>query len=225
MATAQTALPLRRQLIRALIKLENTLPALVWFFLVVFQLAKVYEEPWVSTIGLLLINSVAMVLFLTRRDASKVGNFWEGLLAVSGTFVVTLLLIVSNDDETTLGPGASPLATIVQCVGIAGWAISLVALGRSLGIAPADRGLVQHGPYRFIRHPLYAFEALFFLGWLMNVQMQEHGWVGRHTAWAGVIIAVWAVLQVGRIVREERILGGYNEYRQQVRWRLIPFVW
>ena len=215
MATAQTALPRRRQLIRALIKLENTLPALVWFFLVIFQLAKVYEEPWVSTIGLLLINSVAMVLFLTRREASRVGNFWEGLLAVSGTFVVTLLLIVSNDDEATLGSGASPPATIVQCVGIAGWAASLVALGRSLGIAPADRGLVQHGPYRFIRHPLYAFEGLFFLGWLINV----------HTLSAAIIIAVWAALQVARIVREERILGGYEEYRQQVRWRLIPFIW
>ncbi len=215
MATAQTALPRRKQLIRALIKLENTLPALVWFFLVVFQLAKVYEEPWVSTIGLVLINSVAMVLFMTRRDASRVGNFWEGLLAVSGTFVVTLLLIVSNDEDATLGPGASPVATVIQCIGIAGWAASLVALGRSLGIAPADRGLVRHGPYRFIRHPLYAFEGLFFLGWLINV----------HTISAAIIIAAWTVLQVARIIREERILGGYEEYRQQVRWRLIPFVW
>jgi protein-S-isoprenylcysteine O-methyltransferase Ste14 len=215
MATAQAALPLRRQIIRALIKLENTVPALVWLFLVVFQAAKVYEEPWVSTFGLLLINSVAMVLFVTRRDASRVGNTWEGLLAVSGTFVVSLLLIVSNGDETTLGPDAPALPTIIQCIGIAGWAISLIALGRSLGIAPADRGLVRHGPYRFIRHPVYAFEALFFIGWLINVQ----------TAWAAFIIAIWAALQIARIVREERILGGYSEYRQQVRWRLIPFVW
>ena len=215
MATAQAALPLRRQIIRAIIKLENTVPAIVWLFLVFFQLAKVYEEPWVSTIGLLLINSVAMVLFVTRRDASRVGNFWEGVLAVSGTFVVTLLLIVSKDDETTLGPGASPVATVIQCIGIAGWAISLVALGRSLGIAPADRGLVRHGPYRFIRHPLYAFEALFFLGWLINL----------HTVSAALIVGVWAALQVGRIIREERILGGYDEYRRKVRWRLIPFVW
>ena len=96
-----------------------------------------------------------------------------------------------------------------------GWAISLVALGRSLGIAPADRGLVRHGPYRFIRHPVYAFEALFFLGWLINVQ----------TAWAAFIIVIWAALQIARIIREERILGGYSEYRQQVRWRLVPFVW
>ena len=59
MATAQAALPRRRQIIRALIKLENTVPALVWLFLVFFQAAKAYEEPWVSTFGLLLINSVA----------------------------------------------------------------------------------------------------------------------------------------------------------------------
>ena len=215
MATAQTALPRRTQVIRALIKLENTLPAMVWLFLVFFQIAKVIEQPWVSTIGLLLINAVAMVLFMMRRDASRVGSFWEGVLAVSGTFVVTLLLIISNDDEATLGPGASPLATVVQCIGIAGWAASLIALGRSLGIAPADRGLVRCGPYRFIRHPLYAFEALFFLGWLINV----------HTASAAIIIAVWIALQVARITREERILGGYDDYRQQVRWRLVPFVW
>jgi protein-S-isoprenylcysteine O-methyltransferase Ste14 len=215
MATAQSVLPLRRQIIRAIIKLENTLPALVWLFLVFFQAVNAYEEPWVSTFGLLLINSVAMVLFVTRRDASRVGSTWEGLLAVSGTFVVSLLLVVSNGEETTLGRDAPVLPTIIQCAGIAGWAISLVALGRSLGIAPADRGLVRHGPYRFIRHPVYAFEALFFIGWLINVQ----------TAWAAFIIAVWALLQVGRIIREERILGGYNEYRQQVRWRLIPFVW
>ena len=216
MATAQAAVPLRRQILRALIKLENTLPAMLWLSFVFYQMIIFYEEPWVSTFGLLLIDLVAMVLFFTRRDASRVGNTWEGLLAVSGTFVITLLLIVTKDDEgTTLGSDAPLLPTLIQCAGIVGWAVSLVALGRSLGIAPADRGLVQHGPYRFIRHPVYAFEALFFIGWLINVQ----------TVSAALIIAVWAALQIARIVREERILGGYEEYRQQVRWRLIPFVW
>jgi protein-S-isoprenylcysteine O-methyltransferase Ste14 len=90
-----------------------------------------------------------------------------------------------------------------------------MALGRSLAIAPADRGLVRHGPYRFIRHPIYAFEALFFLGWL----------VAEPTSWNALIVAIWCLLQVTRIIREERILGGYDAYRQTVRWRIIPFVW
>src|SRR5438093_4272465 len=139
MATVKTAVPLRRQIIRILTKFENTVPATLWLSFVLFQALKFYEQPWVSTFGVVLLDSVAMVLFFMRRDASRVGNFWEGMVAVSGTFVITLLLIVSNDGDTTLGPGASPVATVVQCAGILGWAIALVALGRSLGIAPADR--------------------------------------------------------------------------------------
>ncbi len=216
MTASTSTLPrLPRWLSHFLLRPGNWLPAMVWLFLVSFQAAKVYEHPWVSTVGLLLINTVALVLFVTRRDASRVGNIWEGLIAVSGTFVVSLLLIVSNDEGTTLGTDAPLLPTIIQCAGIAGWAVSLVALGRSLGIAPADRGLVRHGPYRFIRHPIYAFEALFFAGWLINV----------HTPSAALVVVVWAALQIARIVREERILGGYDDYRQAVRWRILPGVW
>ncbi len=62
---------------------------------------------------------------------------------------------------------------------------------------------------------MYAFEALFFAGYVLAVP----------TPRTAIVIAVWAVLQVIRIVREERIIDGYGEYRQAVRWRLIPFVW
>ena len=46
-------------------------------------------------------------------------------------------------------------------VGIAGelftiW--SLISLGRRFGIAPADRGLAEDGPYCFVRHPMYTGE-------------------------------------------------------------------
>ena len=110
---------------------------------------------------------------------------------------------------------APRLPTTIQVIALLGWAASLTTLGRSFGIVPADRGLVQHGPYRFVRHPIYAFEALFFLGFLMAVP----------TLRSGLIIAVFLTLQVVRILREERILKGYGEYRQQVRWRILPGVW
>jgi protein-S-isoprenylcysteine O-methyltransferase Ste14 len=192
----------------------NWVPAIFWFFLVVFQATTAVKEPSISTFGLVAINTVALVLFVTRRDATRVGTTVEGMIAVAGTFVVSLLLIVAKEDGATLH-GAPLIPTLIQAAGIAGWAVSLVALGRSLGIAPADRGLVRHGPYRFIRHPIYAFEALFFLGWL----------IAEPTPQNGAILLIWAVLQIARIVREERILGGYDDYRQAVRWRIIPFVW
>ena len=30
-----------------------------------------------------------------------------------------------------------------------------MALGRSFGVAPANRGIVVRGPYSFVRHPIY----------------------------------------------------------------------
>jgi protein-S-isoprenylcysteine O-methyltransferase Ste14 len=209
MATAQASLPRRRHLIRALVKPGNTLPAIVWLFLVLNQAANSGFPPSISTAGLVVINTTALVLFMVRRDASRVGSLAEGVLAVSGTFVASFLKDAGQLHDAKLIP------TLVQMAGLLGWAAALATLGRSFGVVPADRGLVSHGPYRFVRHPIYAFEALFFLGYLMAVP----------TPRSFIVIAAWTVLQVGRIIREERILGGYDEYRQQVRWRLIPFVW
>lgn len=209
MATAQASLPRRRQIIRALIKPGNTLPAIVWLFLVFNQAVNSGFPPSLATVGLIVINTTALVLFVIRRDASKVGSLAEGILAVSGTFAASFLRDAGQLHDAKLLP------TVVQVAGLAGWAFALATLGRSFGIVPADRGLVRHGPYRFVRHPIYAFEALFFIGYLMAVP----------TPRSFIVIALWSVLQLGRIVREERILGGYGEYRQQVRWRLIPFVW
>ena len=221
MTTAtQPSMPIRRRLIRALIKPGNTLPAFVWLFLVFNQAVNSGYPPSPSTIGLVVINSTALVLFMIRRDASKVGTPIEGLLAISGTFVESFLKDAGQLRDAQLLP------TLVQAVALAGWAASLATLGRSFGIVPADRGLVQHGPYRFVRHPVYAFEALFSVGYLMAAPDASSALLGSSLAVPNAgIIALWAVLQVARIVREERILGGYEEYRQTVRWRLIPFVW
>ena len=221
MTTAtEQSVPIRRRLIRALIKPGNTLPAFVWLFLVFNQAVNSGYPPSPSTIGLVVINSTALVLFMIRRDASKVGTPIEGLLAISGTFVESFLKDAGQLRDAQLLP------TLVQAVALAGWAASLATLGRSFGIVPADRGLVQHGPYRFVRHPVYAFEALFSVGYLMAAPDASSALLGSSLAVPNAgIIALWAVLQVARIVREERILGGYEEYRQTVRWRLIPFVW
>jgi protein-S-isoprenylcysteine O-methyltransferase Ste14 len=216
MTTSAGTLPrLPRWLVQIAARPSNWIPAIFWFFLVFFQAGTAVKEPSISTFGLVAINAVALVLFVTRRDAARVGNTLEGLIAVAGTFVVSLLLIVSGDEGAALRD-APAYAIAVQAIGIVGWVVSLAALGRSLGIAPADRGLVRHGPYRFIRHPIYAFEALFFLGWLIGAPDWEKN---------AAILVIWAALQIVRIVREERIIGGYDEYRQTVRWRIIPFVW
>ena len=207
-ASARTgSLPrLPRWLTRTLLNFSNLPAVLVWLFLVFYQSALAITSFSPSAPFLVLINTVALFFFITRRDATKVGTKLEGIIALGGTFAASLL---HGPEDIHAVP------TAIQMGGLLGWVVALIALGRSLGIAPADRGLVRHGPYRFIRHPIYAFEALFFVGIVAGAP-------GLHNI---AVFSAWASLQVIRIFREERILGGYDEYRQTVRWRIIPFVW
>jgi protein-S-isoprenylcysteine O-methyltransferase Ste14 len=93
--------------------------------------------------------------------------------------------------------------------------VALAWLGRSFGIAPADRGLRTGGPYGWVRHPLYAAEILFYVGYVV-----------AHPSWRNLAALVFGgAIQVFRIVREERILEGYAPYAARVRWRLLPLVW
>ena len=90
---------------------------------------------------------------------------------------------------------------------------------RSLHYAanPTDGGLVTSGPYRFVRHPIYA--AILFFVWA--------GVTSRTTLLdVGLRILVSAVTAV-RIVAEERLVTarypGYVAYAARTR-RVIPFL-
>jgi protein-S-isoprenylcysteine O-methyltransferase Ste14 len=84
-----------------------------------------------------------------------------------------------------------------------------------------ERGqsVVSTGPYRYVRHPMYASMFLFFPGSALLLG-----------SWWGLLLsAVLLGLLVWRIPLEERMLenglAGYDEYERNVRYRLIPHVW
>lgn len=93
------------------------------------------------------------------------------------------------------------------------WAI--VSLGDAFGIAPADRGLVSRGPYKILRHPAYAGELLNFIAYSLV----------SASAWNTALTAILAAGLVARILIEERQIGGYPEYAQRVRWRVLYGLW
>src|SRR5215212_8872365 len=84
-----------------------------------------------------------------------------------------------------------------------------------------ERGhsVVSTGPYRYVRHPMYASMFLFFPGSALLLGSR----------WGLLLCVVLLGLLVWRIPLEERMLenglAGYDEYARKVRYRLIPRVW
>ncbi len=208
MDTTAGSLTAGRGPLRTLLKPGNVAPALVWLFLLVNQARLSSFPPSPSTVLLIVIYTHVVLLFMLRRDAMRVGNSFEGLVALGGTFAVSFLKGPDLRD-TQLIP------SLIQVAALLGWAWALFTLGRSFGVVPADRGLVSHGPYRLVRHPIYAFEALFFATYFYL----------SPNLYNAVILIVANMLQVIRILREEMIIEGYNEYTTRVRWRILPGIW
>jgi protein-S-isoprenylcysteine O-methyltransferase Ste14 len=96
--------------------------------------------------------------------------------------------------------------------------VSLARLGKSFAVFPSRRALVERGPYRVVRHPVYLAEAT-----MVAVSALAAG-----TLVAALVLAVAIGLLVVRIRVEERFLcegGGYGDYAARVRWRLVPGLW
>jgi Phospholipid methyltransferase len=174
--------------------------------------ASLFVKRLMSGGGMVQLGQVAAVtvfaaLFLLRRPAGRTGTTWETMLALAGTFLPA---------ATLPAPGnLFWLGEIIQVAGLTGMVAAAISLGRSFGIAPADRGLRTTGLYAWIRHPLYAMEIGYFAGYLV-----------ANPSWRNLaVLTANAALQLFRALREERILKDYASYAGRVRWRLLPLVW
>jgi protein-S-isoprenylcysteine O-methyltransferase Ste14 len=157
---------------------------------------------------------VVVVAYLVRRPAHTVtARLGDWLLAFGGTFLPVLLRPDGAHPQWGLQWGL-----VLQFCGVVVCLWSFFALGRSFGFAAADRGLVQRGPYRVVRHPIYASYVLLQVGYLLQSYSLRNLTV--------VLLAI--ACNVGRVRAEERVLGtnpAHTAYTRRVRWRIVPGLW
>jgi protein-S-isoprenylcysteine O-methyltransferase Ste14 len=84
-----------------------------------------------------------------------------------------------------------------------------------------ERGhdVVTTGPYRFVRHPGYLGAIL---GALATPPMLGSAWAFLPAGFVALLFVVRTYLEDQTLRRE---LGGYEEYAQRTRHRLLPLVW
>ena len=93
-----------------------------------------------------------------------------------------------------------------------------------------NRGIVTHGPYRYVRHPAYAAKNLaWWLGAMPTLGMMLAIGSWRSVAYCLVALCGWTALYALRALTEERHLlmidNGYERYMKDVRWRFVPGLW
>jgi protein-S-isoprenylcysteine O-methyltransferase Ste14/uncharacterized membrane protein (UPF0127 family) len=185
--------------------------AAVWSLFVYASYLRWQQTGQIVSLGLIAVNAVVCVLFLTRRESTDVSHRpadWVVAFAVVG---LEMLMRAHAATGSLLAAVAVP----VQAAGIGVLIGSLLSLGRSFGLVPANRGIKRAGLYRMVRHPAYAGELILCLG-LLLADPSIRG--------LGFALLISAGL-VYRIFSEERILMRDPEYRAYVRdtkYRLIP---
>lgn len=141
-------------------------------------------------------------------------NLWYWLLTFVETYWIVLVLGV-------LKPGV-PIAPhwVSGAIALLGASVMIwarLSLGRSIGLVPALRALVMHGPYRYVRHPIYLGGILVFAANALS----------SYSPLNATMLAIGIVLFVLKTLAEESFLRSdpaYSDYMNRVRFRWLPGV-
>jgi len=154
-------------------------------------------------------------------EVPQLGERGGGWVVLQFAFMAAILV------AGVVGPGW-PVGWLLVVVGIlvalAG-AVLAVSAGRAHegSLTPFPRpisgaALVESGPYRVVRHPIYSGGTLFFIGISLALSPAA-------LAVTGILAIVWAL----KVQVEEGFLRasapGYAAYCERTRARLIPFVY
>ncbi len=142
----------------------------------------------------------------------------SGLMFIAG-FVVVGLGVRFN--WYTLPKGVSVIAAVVFLVAYLLYAEVLREnkyLSRTIEVQENQK-VIDTGLYGIVRHPMYAVTLLLFLAMPLVLG----------SLYSFLIFLMYPFIIAKRIKNEEMVLEkelqGYREYKEKVKYRMIPFVW
>ena len=171
--------------------------------------------------GSLIITDIVSALKTpqTRLDASLLITMTLSTFTVMVASLLVGLRIIGIDPA--LG-GLSFTGAILAWSGIAGTVYSRRCLGRNWAAETKmyeDHQLVVSGPYRVVRHPIYLFAIIMYIGLALAFPV----W------WGALAVLVINVAYVLKTKDEDAYLighlPGYQKYAQRVAHRLLPWIW
>lgn len=229
MESAQTSQSEVRKLVGS--RLIISIPV---FLLILFLPAGTfaYWEAWIYLAILLIPMSIVMIYFLKKnpeflaRRMKLKEKEGEQKIIVKLALIPFLFAFILPGIDKRFGWSNVPIfiivaAEILVCVGY----IFVVLVfkenefaSRVIEVVKGQK-VIQSGPYRFVRHPMY----------LGSILMYVASPLALGSYWA-IIPALFIIpILVARILNEESVLTkeleGYSEYKQKTKHRLFPGIW
>lgn len=163
--------------------------------------------------------------FLAKRlDVKEKRSAQQGVVKLSGLMFIAGFVVAGLDFR--FGWSVMPRAVTVVASVLFLLAYLLYAevmrenayLSRTIKVEEGQT-VVSTGLYGIVRHPMYMATLLLFL--VMPLVLGS--W------WALIPFAFYPAIIISRLKDEEtlltRELAGYAEYKEKVRYRIIPFIW
>lgn len=163
--------------------------------------------------------------FLKKRlDAKEKQGTQKGVVAFSGLMFIVGFVVAGLDFRfgwSHMPAWVTIIASVLFLVAYALYAEVMrenAYLSRTIKVEEGQI-VVDTGLYGIVRHPMYAVTILLFL----MIPIVLGSW------YALIAFAVYPILIVVRLKNEEELLTkelpGYAEYKQKVKYRIIPFIW
>ena len=177
----------------------------------------------------MIIMGVALLIWapetLSRRLRSKEERVKQkGVVALSGILFVASFILAGLDFRfgwSSLPHWVVWTSSIVFLLSYGMYAEVMREnewLSRSIEVMEGQK-VVSTGLYGIVRHPMYTATIAMFLA----MPLVMGSW------WAFLVMVPYVVAIVTRIKDEETLLTkeleGYLEYKEKVRWKLIPYIW
>ncbi len=194
-----------------------------------------YWQAW-TFLTVYFVSSLAITLYLMKEDPAllqrrmKGGPFAEKepvqkiIMSFASVGFVALIVVPAFDRRFAWSHMPSFAAVAGDILVGLGWlAVFFVFRENSFSAATIqlapDQTVISTGPYALVRHPMYAGGLVMLLG----VPIALGSWWGILVFVAIIPALIWRLLDEEKFLA--RNLPGYLEYKNQVRYRLIPLVW
>ena len=177
----------------------------------------------------MIIMGIALLIWapdtLSRRLRSKEKRVKQkGVVALSGLLFIASFILAGLDFR--FGWSEIPCWVVWTASSIFVLSYGMYAevmrenewLSRSIEVMEGQK-VVSTGLYGIVRHPMYTST----IGMFLAMPLVMGSW------WAFLVMIPYVLAIAARIKDEEILLTkeleGYQEYKNKVRWRLIPYIW